>query len=106
MWTTIQVLRPLVIAVLLAGICGVLGDIADGDVGPTPTADPEILEMEEGLQTLSEDIKRFAARQLLPVVNEIVFDPRLSTECAGGLLKLGMALGSSDIWALQSKPCS
>ncbi|KAM7312622.1 hypothetical protein ISCGN_009527 [Ixodes scapularis] len=101
MGTTVQVLRPLVIAVLLAGICGVLGDIADGDVGPTPTADPEILEMEEGLQTLSEDIKRFAARQLLPVVNEILFDPRLSTECAGGLLKLGTALGSSDIWALQ-----
>ncbi|CAN8004865.1 unnamed protein product [Ixodes hexagonus] len=103
MLTPLQVLRHVAVAVLLAAVCAALEGTAETSSSPAPTVDPEILEMEEGFEALSEDMTRFVTRQLLPIVNEILYDPRLSTGCAGGLLKIGTALRSSDVWALQSK---
>ncbi|CAN7949258.1 unnamed protein product [Ixodes pacificus] len=67
-----------------------------------PTIDPEFVEMEEGFNRLNEDLGRFATKQFFPIVSEILYDTRLSSECAGGLLKLGTALRDSEIWVIQS----
>ncbi|KAG0429368.1 hypothetical protein HPB47_023683 [Ixodes persulcatus] len=65
------------------------------------TLDPEVAEMEEGFNRLNEDLGRFATKQFFPIVSEILYDTRLSSECAGGLLKLGTALRDSEIWVIQ-----
>ncbi|CAN7940580.1 unnamed protein product [Ixodes pacificus] len=67
-----------------------------------PTIDPEFVEMEEGFNRLNEDLGRFATKQFFPIVSEILYDTRLSSECTGGLLKLGTALRDSEIWVIQS----
>lgn len=96
-------LKLVIAAALLSGASRSLGD-ATGPTGTqTPTTDPEILQMEEGFEKLSEDLTRFTKTHLYPIISEIVYDPRLSAQCAGSLLKVGAALRTKDIWVLQSK---
>lgn len=68
-----------------------------------PTLDPELAEREEGFRQLTEDITRFATKQFYPIISELIYDPRLSSKCAGGLLKIGTAMRDGELWALQSK---
>ncbi|KAM7304215.1 hypothetical protein ISCGN_014115 [Ixodes scapularis] len=66
-----------------------------------PTLDPELAEREKGFRQLTEDITRFATKQFYPIISELIYDPRLSSKCAGGLLKIGTAMRDGELWALQ-----
>ncbi|KAG0429366.1 hypothetical protein HPB47_023681 [Ixodes persulcatus] len=101
MWTQVKVLGLLAVVLLAANLTVALGNATEATKDSImPTEDPEIVEMEEGFKRLTEDITRFAAKQFLPIVSEIIYDPRLSGECAGGLLKIGTALRDGEGWVL------
>ncbi|CAN7993122.1 unnamed protein product [Ixodes hexagonus] len=103
MWSpSMKMLLGFLVVVLLAASPVVLANSTEETTEvPMPTVDPEIVELEEGFKQLTEDVTRFAAKQFLPIVSEIVYDPRLSSECAGGLLKIGTALRDSELWVMQ-----
>lgn len=104
MWTPVKVLRLLAVVLVGTNLPVVLGNATETtEDSIMPTEDPEIVEMEEGFRRLNEDVTRFAAKQFLPIVSEIIYDPRLSGECAGGLLKIGTALRDGEGWVLMSK---
>lgn len=63
----------------------------------TTTQDPLIAKFD----ALTERIMRIATKEFYPVVSEIVYDPRLSTECIGSLMKIGPGLRNFDIWAVE-----
>ncbi|KAH8033659.1 hypothetical protein HPB51_015005 [Rhipicephalus microplus] len=65
----------------------------------TTTAKPDRLK--EVYEAFSQKIGRLLARELYPVVSELIYDPELSTGCIGSLMKIGPALGRFDIWAIQ-----
>ncbi|EEC02914.1 hypothetical protein IscW_ISCW002153 [Ixodes scapularis] len=101
MWTPVKVLRLLAVVLVGTNLPVVLGNATETtEDSIMPTEDPEIVEMEEGFRRLTEDVTRFAAKQFLPIVSEIIYDPRLSGECAGGLLKIGTALRDGEGWVL------
>ncbi|KAH6947722.1 hypothetical protein HPB50_020928 [Hyalomma asiaticum] len=65
------------------------------------TTTPKPDRLKEAYEAIKEKITRLLARELFPIVSELIYDPRLSTGCIGSLMKIGPALGRFDIWAVQ-----
>lgn len=65
----------------------------------TTTTPPDLLK--EKMDELTEWITRIATKEFYPILSELIYDPRLSTECIGSLMKIGPALRNFDIWAVE-----
>ncbi|XP_077509853.1 uncharacterized protein LOC144120914 [Amblyomma americanum] len=68
----------------------------------TTTAEPDRLQV--AFRELSEKMTRIVTREFYPVVSDLIYDPNLSSSCIGSLMKIGTALRTLDIWAVQSAP--
>ncbi|KAH8033661.1 hypothetical protein HPB51_015007 [Rhipicephalus microplus] len=67
----------------------------------TTTTKPD--RAEQVFNDILERMTRFATREFYPLASELIYDPRLSPGCIGSLMKIGTALRTLDIWAVESE---
>ncbi|KAM7304797.1 hypothetical protein ISCGN_014697 [Ixodes scapularis] len=94
-------LLPLFVALVLGGDSVVVGENATVTETPSSTVDSELLAIDELFEKTSQEVRQRIMKRLLPVLNEVLYDPKLSTKCAGALLKVGTALRTNEMWVLQ-----
>ncbi|CAN8019734.1 unnamed protein product [Ixodes persulcatus] len=94
-------LLPLFVALVLGGASVVVGGNATVTETPSSTVDSELLAIDELFEKTSQAVRQRIMERLLPVLNEVLYDPKLSTKCAGALLKVGTALRTNEMWVLQ-----
>ncbi|XP_064459110.1 nose resistant to fluoxetine protein 6-like [Ornithodoros turicata] len=59
--------------------------------------EPAIISLEEPIQ----DAMGAITKMVLPFAMELAYDPRVSHECMSSLMRLGKALSTYDVWAMQ-----
>ncbi|CAN7990914.1 unnamed protein product [Ixodes pacificus] len=101
MWPPTELLC-LLSAMVFLGAVGTFGDTATQSAEmPTSTLGTEIAETEDKFETMTKELRRLAARRLLPIASEIMSDPRFSPRCAGAFFKLRGAIRENEMWVLQ-----
>lgn len=65
----------------------------------TTTAKPD--RAAKIFKDVTEKMLRIGMREFYPLISDLIYDPRISPGCMGSLLKIGTALQTLDIWAVQ-----
>ncbi|KAL1472528.1 hypothetical protein MTO96_022933 [Rhipicephalus appendiculatus] len=65
----------------------------------TTTTKPD--HAEKVFNDVLEKMTRLATREFYPLASELIYDPRLSPGCIGSLMKIGRALRTLDLWAVE-----